>query len=198
MNKNVFIYRIDFTDTIIRVSENWADFANENAWSGSVRPEEVVGHSLWDFIQGRETRHLYQALIRRVRMKTPSKVISFRCDSPGERRHLELLIEALPDDQIEITSRILRTEARTPIRLLGPDAPRSKEIVSLCSVCKKVKISSEKWVELEDGLAHLKIFEKDEMPKLSHGLCQSCFKDAMRELNEISAPQPCSCEKGHD
>ncbi len=67
MSKDVFIYRIDSTDTIISVSENWLAFAEANAWNGHLRPENVLGHKLWDFIQGLETQHLYEELFRRVR-----------------------------------------------------------------------------------------------------------------------------------
>lgn len=191
MNEDIFIYQLDHSDTIISISANWSAFANQNAWSGSLRPEEVVGHKLWDFIQGIEMRHLYQELIRRVRMGVPSRVISFRCDSPGERRFLELFIEALPENLIEITSRILRKESRSPMRLLGTDAPRSTGKVSICSMCKKVKVAPEKWVELEEGVVSLKIFDEDEMPQLSHGLCHPCYQEAMRELDDTKTPQSC-------
>ncbi|MCC5845864.1 MAG: PAS domain-containing protein [Verrucomicrobia bacterium] len=184
MCENTFIYRVDHTDTIISVSENWSDFAEGNGWGGSLRPEEVVGRSLWDFIQGVETRHLYEELIRRVRAGIPPRVISFRCDSPGERRYMELLIEPAGGGVLQITSRILRAEARTPVRLLASDLPRSANLVVLCSMCKKMKISEENWIELEEGLTHHKIFETDEMPQLSHGLCGACYQEAMRDLED--------------
>lgn len=188
MSLDIFVYRMDHNDTIISVSENWCAFATENAWAGAVSPEGVVGHKLWDFIQGIETRHLYQELIRRVRGAVPSQLISFRCDSPDERRYLELFIEAMPEDQIQNTSRILRTETRPPVRLLDANAPRSKDKVSICSMCKKVKVSPDQWVELEEGLAYLKIFEEEEIPLLSHGLCPQCFEETMRDLDAIRAP----------
>jgi len=67
MSKDVFIYRIDSTDNIVSVSDNWNRFADANAWGGSLRSKDVVGHKLWDFIHGIETRYLYQELFRRVR-----------------------------------------------------------------------------------------------------------------------------------
>ena len=78
MCKDVFIYRIDRTDTIVSVSDNWATFADANAWGGFLRPEDVVGHSLWDFIQDLETRHLYEELFRRVRAGMTFRPIPFR------------------------------------------------------------------------------------------------------------------------
>lgn len=188
MSKDVFIYRIDSTDTIVSVSDNWGTFADANAWGSSLRPEDVVGHRLWDFIQGPETRHLYQELFRRVRGGIPSRPIPFRCDSPSERRYLELLIEALPEEKIQITSKILRTEPRSPITLLTVDTSRSTDFVTLCSMCKKMKVSPGQWDEIEEGLVHLRLFEAEKMPQLTHGLCHSCYQVEMRELNDFGTP----------
>ena len=57
MSENAFIYIVDSTDTIVSVSDNWHSFADGNAWDGSLRPEDVIGHKLWDFIQDPETQH---------------------------------------------------------------------------------------------------------------------------------------------
>ena len=188
MSKDAFIYIIDSTDTIVSISDNWDTFADANAWGSSMRSGDVVGRKLWAFIQDRETRHLYQELFKRVRGGMSSRTIPFRCDSPDERRYLELRIKALPDEQIEITSKILRTESRNPINLLNADTSRSSDFVTICSMCKKIKVSPGKWVEIEDGLAHLRLFEADEMPQLTHGLCHSCYQIAMGELDDFGTP----------
>ncbi|MCA1794750.1 MAG: PAS domain-containing protein [Desulfobacteraceae bacterium] len=188
MNKDVFIYRIDSTDTIVSISDNWRTFADANAWGSSLRPEDVVGHTLWDFIQDLETQHLYQEVLRRARGGMPSRPIPFRCDSPSERRYLELLIEALPNGQIEITSKISRTEPRSPISLLNADTPRSSDFVTVCSMCKKMKVSPGQWAEIEEALVHLRLFEADKMPQLTHGLCHTCYQVAMGELDDFGTP----------
>jgi len=188
MSKDIFIYQIDSTDTIVSVSDNWYTFADANAWGSSLRPEEVVGHKLWNFIQDPETRHLYQNLFSRVREGIHSRPIPFRCDSPSERRFLELLIEARPDDQIKITTKIVRSESRSPIGLLDADTKRSRDFVTVCSMCKKIKVLPGQWAEIEEGLAHLGIFEGEKVPQLTHGLCPSCYQAAMRELDDIETP----------
>lgn len=189
MSKDVFIYRIDSTDTIVSISDNWCSFADANAWGTSLRPEDVVGHKLWDFIQDLETQHLYQELFRRVRKGIPSRIIPFRCDSPSERRYLQLLIESLPDEQIEITSKIVQTEPRSPVRLLNADTSRSTDFVTVCSMCKKMKVSPGQWAEIEEGLARLRLFEDDQMPQLTHGLCPSCYNVSMAELGDFGKPE---------
>ncbi len=183
MNWDVLVYRIDSTDTIVNVSDNWYTFAGANACK-DLHPEDVMGHKLWDFIQGLGTQYLYHELYRRVREGIPLRPIPFRCDSPCERRYLELIIEGLPDGQIDTTSKPLRSEPRSPVKLLDMAAPRSTEFVTVCSVCKKMEVSPGQWAEIEEGLTHLRLFEADVMPQLTHGLCRSCFKTALADLEK--------------
>ena len=188
MARDAFAYRIDNTDTIVSVSDNWGYFADANAWSSSLRPEDVVGHKLWDFIQDEETRHLYQEVFKRARRGTPCRAIPFRCDSPTERRYLELVAKALSDGSIQITSTILRTEPRSSVILLDADTPRSTGMVTVCSMCKKIRVAPRQWAEIEEGLARLRLFEVDSMPQLTHGLCPACYEVTMLELDKAETP----------
>ena len=138
-DSGVFRYQLDQTDTIVHVSDNWNAFAGENDWQGALSADRVVGHSLWMFIQDPDTRQIYQELFKRVRKSGQPLKLPFRCDAPHERRYLELIIAPLPEAHIQITSRILRTTGRPPVALLDPSVPRSSELVTLCSVCKKMK-----------------------------------------------------------
>lgn len=196
MNKDTYRYRIDRSDVIIGVqdADQWSSFAEKNAWSGSKSPGEVVGRKIWDFIQDRETRHLYQEIFRRIRAGAPSRAFPFRCDSPDERRFLELRMRGLPDNQIEITSTILRREPRTPVRLLDSTVERSSELITICSMCKKIRIQPEQWVEIEEGLIHYNYFEVDPIPGLTHGLCEACYDVTMRELEALDPPCSCKCD----
>jgi len=184
MNEDVFTYRIDNRDIIVSVSRNWESFARANAWGGRLSPENVVGHLLWDFIQDIETRHLYKEVFRKVRAGKPAGPIPFRCDSPQERRFLKLLLSSLPDDQIDITSTIIRTEPRDPVSLLDKDMPRSRDFIRICSMCKKILTPPGKWVEVEEGLIQLRPFEAGEMPMLTHGLCPNCYGAIIANLDD--------------
>lgn len=183
MSQHFFTYRLDAADVIVGVSDNWSVFADANAWGSAMPPEGVVGRELWEFIHDYQTRQLYEALFQRARNGVPARPIPFRCDSPAERRFLELLIEGLPEAAIGITSRILRTEPRTPVQLLDAGAPRSDELLRICSMCKKIEAVPEQWLEVEDALAELGLFEAEKMPGLTHGVCRSCFDAAMVELD---------------
>ncbi len=189
MNVDVFIYRIDIRDIIVSVSLNWESFARDNAWGSELSPKNVVGHLLWDFIQDIETRHLYKEVFRRVRAGKPIGPIPFRCDSSRERRFLNLFLLPLPEGQIEITSTIVRTERRDPIRLLDKDMPRSSDLIRICSMCKKISASHNKWVEIEEGLDQLRPFEACEMPRLTHGLCPDCYQAIIHDLDDLKSPQ---------
>lgn len=92
MKKDTYSYRIDKSDIIVGIQDpkQWSSFAETNDWGRSQAPGDVVGHKIWDFILGREIRHLYQEMFRRTRAGVPSRPLPFRYDSPGERRHLEL------------------------------------------------------------------------------------------------------------
>ena len=91
----------------------------------------------------------------------------------------------LPDSQIEITNTIVRTESRDPVRLLDPDIPRSREIIRMCSMCKKIMTRQGLWVAIEEGLAQLKPFETDELPSLNHSVCHDCYKVVMDEQDVL-------------
>jgi len=180
-----FIYRIDADDVIVSVSDNWDGFAAENACEKNCRSESIVGHVIWDFIQDRETAYLYKALFREVREGKSSRPISFRCDSPEARRFLKLTLRPRPDGQIEIRSRIEKIEDRAPVSLLRKEVARSEQFVRICSMCKKVAAPRNTWVEIEEGITRYKLFEKNDLPRLTHGLCPDCHRTLLAEIDAL-------------
>ena len=75
-------YIIDAEDRIVYVSDNWWFFAEENGADASCYPPHLLGRSLWDFIDGEETRYLYGALTGKVRQAKKGIQVPIRCDSP--------------------------------------------------------------------------------------------------------------------
>ena len=193
MSEDALIYRIDSADAIVSVSRDWYAFANGNAWDSYLHPEKAVGHKLWHFIQGLETQYLYHELFLRVREGRPCHSVPFRCDSPRERRFLELVIDALPNGRVEFTSRLLRTEPRSRVRLLDVGRPKSStDLLTICSMCKQIEVSPGQWAEIEDGLVRFRLFEAEKMPQLSHGLCHSCHQLAMQRMGLSATFDPAS------
>ena len=63
MSEEGIYYQIDHSDTIVNVSSNWTDFAERNLWLSN----DVLGHKLWEYIQGTETQYLYRELFQLIR-----------------------------------------------------------------------------------------------------------------------------------
>ena len=82
----------------------------------------------------------------------------------------------------------VRIEGRDPVRLLDKDIPRSSDIIRICSMCKKISTALNKWVEIEEGLAQLRLFEASEVPRLTHGLCPNCYRVIMADLDDSGPP----------
>jgi hypothetical protein len=184
-SKEIYIHRIDKKEIIVSVSDNWLSFAEENFSANSCNPENVVGSSLWDFIHDPETTHLYEIILKRVRNYQRPATFPFRCDSPEERRFLKLSVIPMMDYAIEFKSSVNRTEARKSMELLKSNIERSNDFIQICSMCKKIAISETEWKEVEIAMQELKLFEKDVLPHLTHGVCQSCYDTVMAELEKL-------------
>jgi len=179
------IYRIDGSDRITDVSGYWLSFAAENLATESCHPDRILGRVIWEFIDGSETRHLYEIILNRVRQAGMPVTLPFRCDSPDRRRYLELAIVPVGDDAIEFYSSILREEPRETVELLNPEARRSDEYIKMCSSCKKINRGENRWVEVEAGIAELRLFESPLLPQITHGLCGDCYNAWMSSLKEL-------------
>ena len=176
-----FVYSLNEDNIITNYSKNFPSFARNNDWQLDMEPEAVMGRSIFDFISGIETQHLYQVLFEHCRKGKHIGPIPFRCDSPTERRFLELTLRLLPDNHIDIITVLLKTEPRPPVRILQADTPRTEQFIKICSMCKKVFVDDE-WVEIEEALIRMKLFEQERLPQLTHGLCNSCYEAAIAEL----------------
>lgn len=177
-----YIYRIDERDLIVSVSDNWLAFAVANQADESCYPDRVINSPLWNYIDGLETSHLYRILLECIRSKNRAVTLPFRCDAPDRQRYLELKISPLGRGGVEFVSRIIREAPRESVRLLEAAVPRTDELVVMCSICKKVRLSEQRWVEVEDAIRELKLFERDAMPTISHGICPDCFRSWMERI----------------
>jgi hypothetical protein len=171
------VHRIDADDTIVLVDEAWRRFARANGAPSLAGSAE--GRSLWDFVAGFEVRELHRILLQRVRSDGRVVEFAFRCDSPTLRRHLRMTIVALPGGHVEFRSRTLREEPRAAVPLLDAGATRTGEWLTMCSWCKRVKLDD--WVEAEDAVDELGLFEQTTLPSISHGACPACLVKLLEE-----------------
>jgi hypothetical protein len=176
-----FIYRIDENNKIIYVSDNWTDFAIQNSADENSIPPDVIGKSLFDFISDKESQLIYEMIVDSVRKKKLDVKIPINCDSPETKRLIEITIKRLPDNHIEFESEIIFIEGREPVKLLDRTIERSKDAVRICSFCKKIAIKDE-WVNTEEAIIALQLFDAIKLPMLTHGVCPKCYDAAVAKL----------------
>lgn len=172
-DKREFVYRIDSGDRIVFANDHWYDFARENGNTALVAGT-VIGRPLWYFIGSSEARHLFTILLTKVRDARLPVTLPYRCDSPVCRRFMELSLVPHANREVEFRSRIRRQEVRERVALLTEEAERSEEWLVLCSWCKKAKLQGERWVEVEEAVQALHLFNAPRLPRLSHGICGPC------------------------
>lgn len=167
------VYRIDPEQRIVCTNQAWTDFALHNG-AQHLLPPKVLGSSLWDFISDAETVHLYREIVGKVVQEGSIIAFPFRCDSPRARRYMKMKAAPLPEGSCEFTVTLLKEESREPVALLRDSTPRVKEHLSVCSWCKKIGLSEQQWVEVEEAVRALHLFELTKLPRISHGMCPAC------------------------
>ena len=172
MSTEALSYAIDEHDHLVKVDEGYYRFAEENGWreAGS-----SLGRSLWDYVSGEEMKKLQRLLVRRIRDGVGDVELPFRCDGPDVRREMDIRIVARPGGRAVLFSARLRSEQERdlPQRLLDPATPRSGEVLTMCGWCDRFEVEGE-WVEVEEAAKRLGLFNRAELPALSHGVCPDC------------------------
>jgi hypothetical protein len=166
-------YRVTPDHRIVWTSGNWDSFARENG-APELADGAVLGHSLWEFIEGPETRLVYEALLERVRASGNGVTLPFRCDSPAVRRFMELRVTCASNAELEIVAELIREEARPPVPLLDTERLRNGDPIRICSFCKSVESQPQSWVEVEEAVAELGLDERSHLPPLIHAVCPDC------------------------
>ncbi len=75
---------------------------------------------------------------------------------------------------------------REPVALIDPSIIRSDGFLVLCSWCKKVELSGN-WVEAEEAMDRLKLFEQEAIPQVTHGVCPPCTAAVKEEINQFES-----------
>lgn len=172
MTAEALSYAIDEQDHLIRADEGYYRFAEENGWKEA---STSLGRSLWDYVAGDEMRKLQRMLVRRIRDELGSVELPFRCDGPDVRREMDIRIVARPGGRAVLFSAQLRSEEPRDVSqpLLDPDIPRGTDTLTMCGWCDRFEVGG-KWVEVEEAALQLDLFNRPELPALSHGICPEC------------------------
>jgi hypothetical protein len=166
-------YRVDAEDCITEVSDGWIEFAKAND-GRLLLPPEILGTVLWDWIYDAQTRHVYRTLLQRARASTIHVRFQFRCDSPAERRLLHMEIVPMSNGEVEFQTSLISSEVREPVELLKTPRAHSDSLLKICGWCMRIQ-SNDSWLEIEDAISDLGLFEVGNLPNLSHGMCPACY-----------------------
>jgi hypothetical protein len=74
---------------------------------------------------------------------------------------------------VDLESVVGGVEARPIQRTWDRRATRTSAHVRACAWCKRIRVGS-KWMEVEDALEPLKIFDMEQLPQITHGICRAC------------------------
>ena len=181
MSSTTYEYTIDGDDVIRHVNDAWKDFALEN--HGQVLADGVVGSWLWQHLAGREVKPLYRALVERVRDRQVRIEVPFRCDAPDLRRHMALELIPLPASAVRFSCRVVTEEPLAPVKVLDPSLESDPHrMIRMCAWCKRIEGGAGDWLELEEALSDLELFQMETVPGITHGVCPECQSVVLRGL----------------
>lgn len=179
-------YQLNAADEIVFVNDDWVRFALANQGEAYL-PEKVLHHKIWDFIKDDLSVQLYRQIFERVRGGRAFQ-FSFRCDAPERRRLLEMTIRPGKDGGLELETKPLWVQHRAPQKLLeNVTATHPEETLLMCGWCKRINVGDGNWEEVEDAVVRLGLFERQESVQVSHGICQRCYDQVFKKLDENKA-----------
>lgn len=177
-----FTYQVDCNDAVVFLDTAWLRFARANG-APELDTTELIGKPLWAFIADPETIELYHMLMAKARHTAQPVGVNFRCDAPSCRRMMRLEIAPCEDGGLIFTSLLVEEQPRPYQLLLNPSVPHSGEFLSMCSWCKQVHVDQIGWIEVEDAIDTLGLFDQPVLPQISHGICERCYEDVMAVLD---------------
>ncbi len=172
-------YWLDADDRIVRVNRAWREFARANG--APMLEARVVGHQVWDFIDGPHLRHLLRELFDRVRHTGRRICVHYRCDGPSVVRTFALHVQPDESGTLACASELLAESRRSPVSLLDMNEEHSaaRHLV-LCSWCKRAYVGE--WLDLEDAVRLLGLLHETPVPPISHGLCPDCDRGLRAQI----------------
>jgi hypothetical protein len=167
-------YELDPQLFIRHLGPGWDRFALENGAPELTSPNPL-GHPLWMYLSDSATVHLYELVFKRVAYTRRAVTFPIRCDGAARRRFLALTVSPGPGGGYTLSSVLVRSEPRRPILLFDPAVRRREDAVTVCSWCQRVDAHG-MWVEVEEALSLLRLFERDDAPQVRAGVCDACSR----------------------
>jgi hypothetical protein len=177
------VYSMDASDCIVSVNAAWAEFARANDGAHLLEPD-ILGRRLWDLISDPSTQEIYRGLVGRVRQGVTSVRFGFRCDAPGRRRLLQMAMSPLKNEGVRFEVIPLVLQDRPAVPLLQASVARGEDVMRICGWCKRIPGSDGAWLEIEDAVRSLNLFDEAPLPDLTHGICPACNATMMAAMDD--------------
>lgn len=175
-------YELDDRFRIVSLDPGWSAFACENGAPELAAPGPI-GRPIWDYISDATTAHMWRQIFGKVLGAGEPMVVPIRCDSPTARRFLELVVAPVPGSGLRVSSTVVRVEARREVPLPAAGAA-GEAMLRMCSWCQRV-LAGDQWIEPEQLVTRLRLFESGPLPDITHGMCPDCH----REVNDLVGDQ---------
>ena len=179
------LYRIDIDDRLAELNDGWLAFAQANG-GDALHPSNILGRSLWEFIGDAETRYLYQLMVQRLRQAGPPVRFQFRCDAPDRRRLLAMEISGDKTGGIQFRVTSVLEDPRVSLSFFEPAHARGEGLLTMCGWCKRTQLPTGRWVEIEEAVEELRLFEGSPLPGVTHGICPPCHAAVVGALDDAA------------
>jgi hypothetical protein len=166
-------YRSDRNGRLEWVNEGWLLFAAANG-GRALEPARVRGRVLWEFVSDPTIVHLYRMIVQRLRAGGPPVRFHFRCDAPTLRRLSAMEISGDREGAVhfDVTPVLEQPQIAAP-RVEA--APGEAALMRVCAWCKRVEMPADVWIEPEEVVSALSLFDCPTFPGLTHGMCPRCY-----------------------
>jgi predicted esterase len=167
------IYTLSKSDCIETVSEDWADFAQQNEANESIWTN-ISGKSIWPSISDFETKSVYKQLFRKVRDTQKPIEVEFRCDGPRIKRCMKLEIIPTGNGSLKICSHLLSSQETDYNPILAINSVEGEEKITCCSICRRVLGENNTWLDIELAIRALGLFHKHFSFTREETICPHC------------------------
>ncbi len=162
--------------------ESWADRASSSY---------IIGKPLFDFICDDVTRMYVATMVESVRVIPRTITRPYRCDSPENKRYMQMVISPDQNGLICISHQLIREEPisnpkffRTASSSKKTATKRDMELeqsayLIRCSICNRLKNKlSRQWQEI-DSILEFSTNISSEI-NVVYGVCPNCMKELVK------------------
>lgn len=181
-------YLLSPNDRIERVCDAWSQAAALRMGE-RLHGEQVLGRSIWEFINGGPTQRLYDALYRHVRATGRGVGFGYRGDSPGAIRYMHMHIIPGPAGRVHLRSELLHEQSRgRAIYFVHVDYRRHPALLQ-CSLCQRLNANG-RWYTVSEALEHTGLIDALLPVEVGDTVCNCCCNKVKQQTG---APICCGC-----